>query len=271
MDRYNMIENAKDLLEIIDPDQYPDLCFYLTSGVENGFGEDSPYEIADFMMGLDKPAPFPPEVVEFITALYEMEIKQENADAMNDLGAYYYTGERGFEQDFTKAVQYYHMAAEHGSRLAQENLGYCYYYGRNVEKDYEKAFHYFALGAFDGHPISRYKIGDMYLNGYFVEKNEIEALHIYMRCFVDMTEDQAAYVAGPVCLRIARMFLEGLGTEPDARKAFQFYQQAESRLYDMVKGGDVMYKKSLLAAIEGEEKARQKMMEELPGDEWKFE
>ena len=43
MDRYNMIENAKYLLEIIDPDQYPDLCFYLTSGSSNNGRRQNPF------------------------------------------------------------------------------------------------------------------------------------------------------------------------------------------------------------------------------------
>ncbi len=43
MDRYNMIENAKDLLEIIDHDQYPDLCFYLTSGSSNNGRRQNPF------------------------------------------------------------------------------------------------------------------------------------------------------------------------------------------------------------------------------------
>ena len=94
------------------------------------------------------------------TKMFDLEIGAGNADAMNDLGALYYDGSRGFEQSFEKAVRYYSMAAENGSRQAQENLGYCYYYGRDGEPDYEKAFHYFALGAFDGHLVSLYKIGE---------------------------------------------------------------------------------------------------------------
>ena len=57
---------------------------------------------------------------------------------MNNLGAHYYGGGRGFEQNFGKAMELYNMAAENGNRQAQENLGYCYYYGRDTEVDYEK-------------------------------------------------------------------------------------------------------------------------------------
>ncbi len=39
----------------------------------------------------------------------------------------------------------------------------------------------------------------------------------------------------------------------------------------MVKNGDVMYKKSLASAIEGQERARQKLTNELPNDNWTFD
>ncbi len=77
---------------------------------------------------MDQPKRFPGCLIDLITGLFEMEIDNGNADAMNDLGSQYYDGNRGFEQSFEKAVRYYKMAAENGSRQAQENLGYCYYY-----------------------------------------------------------------------------------------------------------------------------------------------
>ena len=42
-------------------------------------------------------------------------------------------------------------------------------------------------------------------------------------------------------------------------------------LYDMVSAGDVMYKKSLNEVICGQEKAREKLSEQLPDGEWKFD
>ena len=137
--------------------------------------------------------------------------------------------------------------------------------------DYEKAFHYFALGAFDGQLISLYKIGDMYRNGYYVEKNEVEAFHIYSRCLDTMTDEAAQIVAGPVLLRVGSAFLNGIGTEVDLKKALICFQQAEAYLYDMVAGGNVMYKKSLQAAIYGQTEARAKLAEALPDKEWPFE
>ncbi len=207
-------------------------------------------------------------MIDFITELYEEEIENGNADAMNDLGSHYYAGRRGFPQSFSDAVELYHQAAMNGSRQAQENLGYCYYYGRDMERDYEKAFHYFALGAFDGHLISLYKIGDMYLNGYYVEKNEKEAFNIYMRCLDTMTDEAAEVAARPVYLQLGKMFLCGIGTDADLKAALICYQKAESYLYDMVRNGDAMYLKSMDAAIEGQRKARAKLNELLSGESW---
>ena len=163
------------------------------------------------------------------------------------------------------------MAAENGNRQAQENLGYCYYYGRNMPVDYEKAFHYFALGAFDGHLVSLYKIGDMYMNGYYVPKNEKEAFLIYEHCMNTMTDEAARYAAGPVYLRLGKAFLYGKGTEANAQTALICFQKAEVFLYGMVKNGDVMYKKSLQAAVDGQQKAREALRRELPEKEWTFD
>ena len=127
------------------------------------------------------------------------------------------------------------------------------------------------LGAFDGHLISLYKIGDMYLNGYYVEKNEREAFEIYMRCLDTMTDEAAPKVAGPVYLRLGKLFLRGLGTEKKLESALICYQKAENYLYSMVLDGDVMYRNSLMAAIKGQEEVRKEMLKQLPEDEWKFD
>ena len=265
----DLAAKTKEIFSMLGAEEFPEATEYLSRFMlDNDVAPEEPYDMATRLIQCDRFETFPDFLIEFITELYQTEIEEGNADAMNDLGAVYYTGDHGFAQDFTKAVYYYQMAAEHGSRQAQENLGYCYYYGRDMEKDYEKAFHYYALGAFDGHLISLYKIGDMYLNGYYVKKNEREAFVIYMRCLDTMTEEAAPRVAGPVYLRLGKMFLNGLGTKPDAKAALVCYQKAESFLYDMVKDGDAMYKKSLQAAIDGQAKARAKLNEELPDNDW---
>ena len=231
------MEEAKNIASMLDYTEFPQLYDFLTAFSEAWEDVESPYDLATKLMKLDAPKDFPDFVTDYIYELYQAAITNGNAEAMNDLGAHYYDGYRGFEQDFEIAVEYYTMAAENGSRQAQENLGYCYYYGRSVDQDYEKAFHYFALGAFDGHLISLYKIGDMYLNGYYVKQNLVEAFHIFIRCIRTMSNEAQQRVAGPVYLRLGRMFLEGLGAKKDLMAALSCYQKAEYYLYDMVQNG----------------------------------
>ena len=258
MEKAWIYEEAEKLINILNEDEFPETVYYLEEIIEDIELESvTAYDIASVIVDSDKPKPWPKEVIQYITKLYTYEIDKGNASAMNDLGAQYYDGNRGFSQNYEIAMNYYKMAAEKGDRQAQENLGYCYYYGRVGEPDYEKAFNYFAMGAFDGHLISLYKIGDMYYNGYYVEKNMNEAFVIYMRCIETMTEEAERSCAGPVYLRLGKMFFNGYGTEKDLKKAMTCFQRAELYLYDMVvEDGNYMYKGSLQGAIEGQEMTR---------------
>ena len=62
-------------------------------------------------------------MAKLITDIYLNLIEDGDAEAMNDLGALYYTGRAG-EQDYEKAAYYYDMADKAGNRQATENLGY---------------------------------------------------------------------------------------------------------------------------------------------------
>ena len=266
--RDKLLEETRKVFALLDRELFPEAFEQLLNVMTS---DDRPFVIASNLMECDKPREFPPFLVAYITSLYEMEIAAGNAHAMIDLGARHYSGNRGFEQDFNKAMTLYNMAAEHGNRQAQENLGYCYYYGRDGEVDYEKAFHCFALGAFDGWPISLYKIGDMYLNGFYVKKNEREAYAVYNRCLELVDSETRDVVSGPVHLRLGNLYLNGIGTEKDPQQALLHYSLAEILLLRMVQDGDYMYKKSLRDAIDGQAKARAILMEQLPGGEWTFD
>lgn len=258
-------EEAEKLEDNLDEDIYPETVNFLNDLLlDGGVHGYTVYELATMLAGCDRPTEWTPEIIKYLTDLYMYEIERGNAAAMNDLGAQYYDGNRGFEQSFELAMKYYKMASDGGDRQAQENLGYCYYYGRDGEPDYEKAFHYFALGALDGHLISLYKIGDMYYNGYYVEKNLKEAFRIYKHCIETMTEEAEPICAGPIYLRLGKMFFYGYGTDKDLRMAMTCYQKAENLLYAMVvDDGNYMYKKSLQGAIDGQEKVRAELAKEI--------
>ena len=62
--------------------------------------------------------------------------------------------------------------------------------------------------------------------------------------------------------------MNGTGTEKNVKSALVCFQKAEDFLYDMVKGGNVMYRKSLQSAIEGQAKAREILAGELGDKQW---
>ena len=254
----------------VDGGQYPETVEYLRNALSDG-GLDEPYEMASVLVDLDRPAHLPDFLLAFIADLYGMAIEAGSAGAMNDLGAMYYDGKRGFEQSFEKAVHWYEMAARHGDRMARQNLGYCYYYGRVAPPDYEKAYQCFAAGALEGGLVSLYKLGDMYRNGYYVDREPELAFRLYKRCLDQMQGDDVRLVGGPVHLRLGDMCLEGEGTAPDAEMALYHYHMAELMLYRMIQDGDYMYKKSLHNAIEGQKRARDQLAQRLPEDEWTFD
>ncbi len=258
------VKEIEDVLAMLAGDELPQVRGYLAGIAAGEYDEDlTALDLANELTVLDIPQRFPDFLIRFITELYLREIENGSDEAMNDLGAQYYDGSRGFEQSFEKAIYYYKMAAVRGNRQAQENLGYCYFYGRDGKPDYEMAFHCFALGAFDGHLISLYKIGDMYLHGLYVEKNEAEAFRIFLRCLDTMTPEAEGRVAGPVYLRVGRMLLEGRGTEPDPKGALGCFQKAEIYLYNMIAEGNDMCRKSLGDAIMGQARAREKLASQL--------
>lgn len=82
-----------------------------------------------------------------------------NPLALFDIGRYHSNGVRGFEQDYTRALDFYHQASELGYAAAYLNTGYAYDQGRGVEVDKKKATHYYELAAIKGDEVSRYNLG----------------------------------------------------------------------------------------------------------------
>ena len=90
-----------------------------------------------------------------------------------------------------------------------------------------------------------------------------------MHCIRTMPKEAEGRIAGPVYLRLGKMFLDGVGVKQDLRAALMSFQKAELFLYDMVMNGEVMYKKSLAESIEGQKRVRERIS--LPEAEWRFD
>ena len=55
------------------------------------------------------------------------------------------------------------------------------------------------------------------------------------------------------------------------RKAKEKVDKAETFLYDVVAAGDPKYRKSLNAAISGQAKVRELLLDELPDNQWEHD
>ena len=83
----------------------------------------------------------------------------DDAVAMFNLGSYYHQGGYGYPQDYTKALELWHQAAELGSAQAYGSIGFAYQHGLGVEVDKKKSQYYLELSAIGGHAGARYKLG----------------------------------------------------------------------------------------------------------------
>ena len=75
---------------------------------------------------------------------YRKAAEQGNVMAQNSLGWCYYFG-KGVTQDYTEALKWYRKTAEQGNAMAQCMLGESYYYGNGVERDYTEAVKWYRV------------------------------------------------------------------------------------------------------------------------------
>ena len=101
------------------------------------------------------PTPTPDEFVEQVKKRMEVD----DAEAIRNLGCYYYNGSHGFPKDHAKASELWHRAAELGHAEAYYNIGIAYDLGNGVGRDENKALYYWELAAMGGNEISRHNLG----------------------------------------------------------------------------------------------------------------
>jgi lipopolysaccharide biosynthesis regulator YciM len=89
---------------------------------------------------------------------YHLSAAQNNSNAQNNIGMMYGNG-YGVEQNYSKALEYYLLSAEQNNAFAQLNLGHMYNHGKGVEKDYSKALEYYILSAELNDPTAQDMLG----------------------------------------------------------------------------------------------------------------
>jgi len=139
-------------------------------------------------------------------------VEAGEALATYNLGCHYRNGEMGFPQNYTKALELFHKAAELGYPSAYYNVGYAYNHGYGAEVDKKKSIHYWELAAMGGCVNARHNLG--------CEEGQAFNFDRALRHFMI-----AVRGGNPKSLEsIKRMYSNGLATKDDYSKALQSYQ-----------------------------------------------
>lgn len=140
--------------------------------------------------------------------------QQGEAIAQERLGWLYQVG-RGVEQDSTKAVHWYTLAAEQGRFDAQNNLGLMYQFGfGNNPADYDTAARWFATAAERGHSHAMYNLGVLRRTGDGVTLNYAESSRLFLQAA------KQGFI--PAQTAIAKALVAGRGIQDDDVEALKW-------------------------------------------------
>ena len=129
----------------------------------------------------------------------------------------------GVNKNFTKAVSWYHKAAQQGYSIAQYNLGNHYYFGKGVKKDVSKATAWYRKAAEQGYAPAQYNLGRLYEFGKGVKKDVSKAAAWYRKA-AEQGYARAQYNLG-------ELYEFGKGVKKDVSKAAAWYRKAAEQGY----------------------------------------
>jgi len=147
-------------------------------------------------------------------ALKRLKTRMEAGDAIaiHNLGMYYRDGMNGCPQDYKKALEFWHQAAELGHADAYKFIGYAYVLGQGVEVDMEKANYYYEIAAKGGDSEARNNLGNKEARA----RNYDRAIKHYMIA-VEGGNTKSLDT-------IKKIYSVGHATKEDYSKALQSYQ-----------------------------------------------
>ena len=144
---------------------------------------------------------------------YKKRLDAGDTEAMYKQGIDYFEGDNGLPQDYTKALEVFHRAAELGHAASYCNIGCAHENGEGVEADKERANHYFELAAMRGDASARYNLGINEARA----GNTDRALKHYMIATRAGDSDSLK--------QINRLYTYGRATKDDYTKALKLYQE----------------------------------------------
>jgi len=158
------------------------------------------------------PAPYTEK--EAIERREKKRMEANDPIAIFNLGVYHRDGRYGYPQDYNKALELWHRAAELGHTEAYCCIGYAYLQGRGgVEIDKNKAIHYYELAAMKGNVNARYNLGLQEAKS----GNMDRALKHFMIAARSGDADSVE--------AIQEMYTDAHATKEDYTKALQLYQE----------------------------------------------
>jgi len=173
--------------------------------------------------------------------VYQEVKDKKNGSVWNIIG-YMYSNGIEVEQNYSKALEYYHLSAAQNNSNAQNNIGHMYHYGKGVEQNYSKALEYYLLSALrseQNNAFAQLNLGHMYENGYGVEKDYSKALEYYilsaLHCAVrsEQNDSEAQKILGTFSNEIIAFYkknrqLEAENIELKYRPGGIGYQEAKN-------------------------------------------
>ncbi len=154
--------------------------------------------------------------------------KADTSLSLYQIGWWYANGANGFEQDNTKAREYFEKAADLGNAGAMEWIAYFYENGMDVEKNINTAMDWYEKSGSAGNGSAYNAIGKIYYFGEDIEQDYSKALDYFLKGS-DLKNTDAMLDAG-MCYK------EGYGTDVDYEKACEYYAMAD--YYGDKSGGD---------------------------------
>lgn len=154
----------------------------------------------------------------------ESDIDEHNlsAEEMNDIGDYYYNGTNGYEQNYSKALEWYMKGAALGGADAQDSIGTCYMEGNGVPKDYRKAAEWYRKAAKQGNPDAQFCLAFIML--YYIDDGDEEEALEWLRKAAEQGLSNAQCELG-LC------YLNGTGTDVNLKKAEKWLKRAAEQDY----------------------------------------
>ncbi len=148
---------------------------------------------------------------------WEQLAKKGDKVAQFNLGICYYLG-KGIPQNLKKAVEWFQKAAIQGIAQAQLSLAICYQEGKGIAQDLKKAVEWYKKAATQGFAPAQTSLGFCYEKGEGIAQDLKKAFEWFQKA--------ATQGFAPAQFFLAIYYQEGKGIVQDLEKAVEWFQKA---------------------------------------------